>query len=112
MKQVSVILLMLMFTVSQYATQFNYLECKLANTFSTATIKCDCETELKNVRATDKDLPASKSHVHHYVDDLFTGNNLMPVHDFPENISTSVFSSITTRTLNGHGDDPYKPPRG
>jgi len=111
LKQAGVILLMLMFTVSQYAMQFNYLECRLANAFSSSAIKCDCENEVKAVTETDKNLPVSKSHMHHYVDDFFTGNVVTVVHDHNENISSPHFSSITNHVITGYENVLYRPPR-
>lgn len=111
MKQIGVIVLILMFTVSQYAMQFNYLECRLANTFRSSAIKCDCEKEVKAVAETDKNLPASKSHMHHYVDDFFTGNVLAVIYDHNENVSSPHFSSITHHVITGFENVLYRPPR-
>lgn len=74
MKYSLAILFIALFALSQYAKQFNYLECKLANRLDPSSAKqCDCEKQIVNV--SDKELPASQNHTRVTIDEFYTGNS-------------------------------------
>jgi len=74
LKQLTSILFITLFAFSQYEKQITYLECKLANSFKTSSLLCDCE-KMADFDNTTKS-PLTKTHSHIHPDDLFTQEKL------------------------------------
>jgi hypothetical protein len=95
------------FLISQYAKQAGYLECRLANYFGTATIKCDCE---KILLQGNGPTPAPVSHNHLHLDELF-----YPVHQLIKETSPVMGTLfLTTNSTMLHAGIPERidrPPR-
>lgn len=70
-KKITGFILLIAFTVSQYAKQAAYFECRLSNYFSTETGKCDCERILSNSDNPANSLPLSLRHNHLHIDDAY-----------------------------------------
>ena len=71
MKQLAAILLISVFTLSQYAKQLAYLECKFANSIQLTTKQCDCEKNYEVTSETAKKTTAPQSHFHPVIDDYY-----------------------------------------
>ena len=54
--------------VSQYAKQFNYLECKTINLIENKA-KCDCEKQLQNSSTSNDEFPSAKNSSNNYNDE-------------------------------------------
>ncbi len=79
MKKLLSILSLCILVVSQYALQYNYLECIAANNFSTTAVKCDCESLGKKLEAAKTGLPSeNKQHQHLHVDEWYNDNFTNP----------------------------------
>jgi hypothetical protein len=70
-RKFTAIILFTTFFISQYARLAGYLECRLANYFSTDTIKCDCERILLAGNGPVIPMPAPVPHNHLHLDELF-----------------------------------------
>ena len=65
---------------SQYARQLSYIECRVSNSFKTATLQCDCEKTSNDYKGnTNTTLPHSKNHSHTITDECFTEIKLFPI---------------------------------
>ena len=74
LKQISCILFISMLVWSQYARQFSYVECIIANNFRSDAVKCDCEKINPDTTASNTSLPHSKNHAHNSVDEWYTAH--------------------------------------
>lgn len=57
---------------SQYARQFIYVECIIANNFKSDAVKCDCEKINTDNTAGNTTLPHHKNHTHSSIDEWYT----------------------------------------
>jgi hypothetical protein len=70
------ILLLAVFLTAQYARQFAYLQCRLANQRAAGLQGCDCGQATNIAQLADDGHPATRGHVHLTLDEFFTP----PVH--------------------------------
>jgi hypothetical protein len=70
-RNISAILIICIFAISQYAKQLSYVECKFSNTFKPFTAHCDCEKRLETGKSANAELPVPKTHTHLHPDDFF-----------------------------------------
>ncbi len=56
--------------VSQYAKQFNYLECKTINLVG-GKVKCDCEKDLQNMASINDEFPSTKNNSNNFNNEYF-----------------------------------------
>jgi hypothetical protein len=71
LRKLTAIVVLATFFISQYAKQAGYLECRLANYFSTDIIKCDCEKILLADTGDVMPIQGLPSHNHLHLDELF-----------------------------------------
>ncbi len=58
---------------AQYAKQFTYVECIVANRFASEALQCDCEKKLEtDFDEANTTWPLEKNHVHLSLDDAYT----------------------------------------
>lgn len=65
------ILLLLAFCWAQYVKQVMYLECRIANSFRSYAVTCDCEKKAGLTENPGNNAPLSSGHPHIHPDDLF-----------------------------------------
>jgi predicted metalloendopeptidase len=111
MKQLTSIFLIAVFALSQYAKQFAYMECKLANSFKSSTEQCDCEKKYDTHSLNDKKPAGPQTHFHPVIDEYYAA---------PENdIVTSSINLLIKKTVlpsspnlsEGSNSAPYRPPQ-
>ena len=111
MKQLTAIFLIGVFAFSQYAKQFAYMECKLANNFKATTQQCDCEKKYDTHTLNDKKPTGPQSHFHPVIDEYYAAaenNNSI------SSINLLVQKTILPSTPNlceGNNPTPYRPPQ-
>lgn len=111
LKKTISILLLLVFVWAQYVKQAVYLECRLAGSFKSYAVTCDCEKKAGLDKPGTENDPLSKAHSHTHPDELF------PLTDIIQNdFSLYVHLKITTAYHNegassGWGNKPFHPPR-
>lgn len=111
MRRFSAILLLVAFTWAQYAKQAIYLECRVANTFKSFAVTCDCEKKAGLDKSDPQNSPLSKTHTHTHLDELFP----VPKENTPD---FSLHSGLTQLKQPENEDDcegsynkPFQPPR-
>lgn len=111
MKQLASILLITVFAFSQYAKQFAYMECKLANSYKSSAEQCDCEKKYDTHSLNDKKPTGPQTHFHPVIDEYYAA---------PENntVASSINLLIKKTTLpsspdlcEGSNSTPYRPPQ-
>jgi hypothetical protein len=111
MKQLAAIFLIGVFALSQYAKQFAYMECKLANSFKSSTEQCDCEKKYNIHSLEDKKPIGSQTHFHPVIDEYYAA---------PENITlTKLVNRLIEKTTlpsspdlsEGNNSTLYRPPQ-
>ena len=70
MKQPASIFLIAVFALSQYAKQFACMECKLANSFKSATEQCGCEKKYDIHTLNNKKPESPQTHIHPVADEI------------------------------------------
>ena len=111
MKQLAAIFLITVFAFSQYAKQFAYMECKLANTFKAKTQQCDCEKKYDTHTLNDKKPAGPQSHFHPVIDEYYAAAENNTTFN---NIVLPVLKSTLPSTPNlceGNNTTPYRPPQ-
>ena len=111
MKQLSAIFLIGVFAFSQYAKQFAYMECKLANTFKATTQQCDCEKKYDTHSLADKKPTGPQSHFHPVIDEYYASSE--------NSITTNSINILVQKTnlpsssnlSEGDSSAPYRPPQ-
>ncbi len=111
MKQLASIFLIAVFAFSQYAKQFAYMECKLANSFKPTTEQCDCEKKYDIHTLNDKKPQGPQTHFHQVVDELYTAteNNTATNEIIFFYKKIVIFSSADI--CEGVNSTPYQPPQ-
>lgn len=111
MKQLASIFLIAVFALSQYAKQFAYMECKLANNFKPATEQCDCEKKYTIDISNDKKPEDPQTHFHPIVDEFYTS----PGNDNETDRNIFFYKKITIPSSSdiceGIHSTPYQPPQ-
>ncbi len=111
MKQLASLFLIAVFTLSQYAKQLAYMECKLANSFKSSAEQCDCEKKYDTHSLNDKKPTGPQTHFHPVIDEYYAG---------PEsNTVTSSINRLIEKTIlpsspnlsEGNNSTPYRPPQ-
>jgi hypothetical protein len=111
MKQLAAIFLIGVFALSQYAKQFTYMECKLANSFKSSTEQCDCEKKYDTHSLNDKKPIGPQTHFHPVIDEYYAA---------PEkNTATSSINRLIEKTTlpsspdlcEGNNSTLYRPPQ-
>lgn len=113
MKQLAAIFLIGVFAFSQYAKQFAYMECKLANTFKANTQQCDCEKKYDTHTVNDKK-PTSpqSSHFHLVIDEYYAATeNTTPLNSLNLLVQKTILPS-TPNLCEGNNSILYRPPQG
>jgi len=108
-RKFSAILLVCLFTFSQYARHLSYLECKILNTLQPVSKKCDCEKIAGFDKPGEVPFSAPKIHLHIHVDEFFTG---------PDEMAFSMFTAAVEKTgllytrgmQDGTFPAPWQPP--
>ena len=111
MKPLAAIFLIAVFALSQYAKQFTYLECKLANLAKSLGQQCDCEKQYDVLTKNDKKPINAETHVHIIIDEFYSPPVKRPVcynYSFVPEKLTIVFLSAVHK---GYANTPYKPPQ-
>lgn len=99
----------LVFLLSQYARQISYIECRLANTFTPASLRCDCEKKLTDENAADSNKPI-KEHRHIHADDYFFPDVKTP-NDLGNHVVIKKTTAYCGKTASGMVPPPFQPPR-
>jgi len=109
--KLSAILLLCVFTWSQYAKQAIYLECKMANTFKSFAVKCDCETIAGLDNPGSPNIPLSNTHSHTHLDELFPVPNVHTVDfSFPTRLQQMKHPE-NEDDCSGNYNSPFHPPK-
>ena len=111
MKQVTAIFLICVFAFSQYAKQFAYMECKLANNFKPVVQQCDCEKKY-NVHILNEKTPVGAPiHFHPIIDEFYaaaTNKIMLSYFIFRPGLSNMPPSADICK---GTYATPYRPPQ-
>lgn len=112
LKQLASILLIAIFAFSQYAKQFAYMECKLSNSFSNSSLKCDCEKKFDLHTLNEKVPLSSPTHSHpSLIDDFYTSSSCNEIQGYSSALLNKNFFSTTCTILQGINNTPYRPPQ-
>ncbi|HLG39396.1 MAG TPA: hypothetical protein VI461_06995 [Chitinophagaceae bacterium] len=90
MRKLSAILLIGLFTFSQYARQLSYLECKLSNVFKPNLSKCDCDKKISLVSQDSNPSPASKVQTHIHLDEFFSIAGEVDINSFAKSLAKAA----------------------
>jgi hypothetical protein len=71
LRKLSAIFLLLVFAWAQYVKQAIYLECRLAGSFKSYAVVCDCEKKAGFSQPGPEKVPLSNSHSHTHPDELY-----------------------------------------
>jgi hypothetical protein len=110
LKRTISILLIAVFFTAQYARQLAYLECKLAELSTAATMQCDCEKETGIDKMTGKEVPPVKNHTHISVDEFFNSASGATDNNVVATAWVKPAAIYTKAELQGAGNTPYRPP--
>ncbi len=98
-------------TVSQYAAQLSYLQCRLVNNFSPIVQHCDCEKQDNGIASGNKEFPATKSSTHLPADDFYTLAKTNAFLGHPSLLTRTPFLQQGAALSKGSHSRLYKPPR-
>ena len=111
MKQRVAIFLIVVFALSQYARQFVYMECKLANLVKSTPQQCDCEKKY-NVHILNEKTPVGAPiHFHPIIDEFYaaaTNKIKLSYFIFRPGLSNTLSSADICK---GTFATPYRPPQ-
>lgn len=111
LKKAIAILLLLVIIWSQYVKQAVYLECRLANSFRSYAISCDCEKKAGIGKQDPVNTPLSQSHTHTHPDELFPCTCIIQ-NDVSVLLPLPIFFPIRHSELSdGCYGLPFQPPR-
>ncbi|MEO7983584.1 MAG: hypothetical protein ABI688_05855 [Bacteroidota bacterium] len=110
MRKLSAILLLSIFTFSQYARQLSYLECKLSNTFKFNSVKCDCEKQAGLDKKDNNQSPSSKTHTHIHLDEFFCFARQVVAGCYYKRISSPSNRLPAADECDGNFSKPWRPP--
>jgi hypothetical protein len=98
-------------TVSQYARQLSYLQCRLINNFNTTAQHCDCEKKSAEVQPNGKEFPVTKVSIHSYLDEFYTQVKTNALFDHLSLLLPASFLQHSAVVCKGSDVRLYKPPR-
>ena len=110
MKQFAAMILLILFTCTQYSRQLAYLDCKLDNISNTTKSNCDCEQQYGSSQDDDKaDFPVHKNH-HHFAADDYYLNETKTIAQFSLLLSVN-YPALTIDFNSEECKDVFHPPK-
>ena len=110
LKIISAILLICTFTLSQYARQLSYLECKFSNLFKSATTQCDCEKKSGITQAGKDGGSTPLIHIHIHPDEFFSRAETVQVSLQPVIQTKGASLPLLIDLSEGIPFPPWRPP--
>jgi hypothetical protein len=111
MKQLAAIFLIAVFALSQYAKQFAYMECKLANSFKSSTEQCDCEKKYDTHSLKDKKPDGPQTHFHPVIDEYYAASENNTVSRSINLLVKKITLPSSPNLSEGNNSAPYRPPQ-
>jgi hypothetical protein len=96
---------------SQYARQLSYVQCLITNSISSSSAICDCEKIKTEVVTGENNLPHSKNHTHHSIDEWYTQWHVVPLNRGSEHLNIVHSSYYSVNFCKGVLQQQYRPPQ-
>ncbi|MBM3415099.1 MAG: hypothetical protein FJY20_01365 [Bacteroidetes bacterium] len=109
MRKFSAILLIGIFSFSQYARQLSYLQCTLLNTVKQPDQQCDCAKQAGFDKQEDGEAPVHKAHFHIRMDEFFPFTGETELKMFLHLILQQLPAHFSNECA-GHYPAPWQPP--
>jgi hypothetical protein len=108
-RKLSAILLIILFSFSQYTRQLSNLECKFSNTFKSDAAKCDCEKKASFGKQGSDQSPISKTHTHIHLDEFFSMTKGILIDSYFKIFKPASHSFADESE--GNSTKPWQPPK-